>query len=269
VGNADYSAMENITGLTGAAPIWSKFMQYAVNEYSGGNYSTFYKPCGFIDRVICSVSGTEPSQWCPSQRSEYFTNDQLPLPSNEDLWTKVVFDTWTGLRASNNCQNFTKDEFALNVTDPWAIGWLQNNPEGKAWVEEMGLDEPIKFSPPRACDANDSHPTIEISVPGEGQIITASPMEITGKIDVSADFRDFRVEYGTGDDPAEWNELFVSNQPINQPGKIYSWDINPLPPGLITLKITMANIRGGYAERRIHLNIQVATPTPTVTPTPT
>ena len=259
--------MQDITGLTGAAPIWSEFMKYAIEQIANGNPTPFTKPSGIVDRVICSPSGTEPSQWCSNQRSEYFAADQLPLPSSQDLWAKVVFDTWTGLRASQSCSDFTKKEFALNVSDPWAIGWIQNNPEGKAWAENMGFQDPIMFAPSRDCQAGDPHPIIEYSSPSEGQTISISPLDIIARLDVSADFQNFTLEYGLGDNPIEWNFLMDGNQPVTQPAKIHSWDLKSLPPGLVTLRITMHSIRGGYAQKQIHLNLQVPTPTPTITPT--
>lgn len=267
VGNADYTPMQEITGVTGAAPIWSEFIQFAVQKISGGNLTPFTKPSGIVDRVICAVSGTEPSQWCTSQRSEYFAADQLPLPSSADLWSKAVLDTWTGLRASSACPDFSKEEFTINVTDPWAIGWIQNNPDGKAWVEEMGFPDPIRFMPTRDCQSGDPLPIIELSSPNEGQTISVSPIDITGKLDASGDFMNYTLEYGMGDNPVEWNELFVGNQPISQSGNIYTWDLKSIPSGIITLKIRMLSIRGGVAERLLHLNIQVSTPTPTITPT--
>ncbi|MFZ2095866.1 MAG: penicillin-binding transpeptidase domain-containing protein, partial [Anaerolineales bacterium] len=267
VGNADYSPMKDISGLTGAAPIWSDFMQFAIQQLTDGNPTPFSKPSGIVDRVICTISGTEPSQWCPNQRSEYFAADQLPLPSSQDLWSKVTFDTWTGLRASEACKDFTKEEFALNVTDPWAIGWIQNDAKGKAWAEDMGFTDPILFAPSRECQANDPHPIIEFASLTEGQTITTSPMEIFAKIDVSADFKNYSLSYGLGDNPIDWKLFVENNQPVSQPTKIYSWGLNDVPSGVITLKITMNSIRGGYAERKIHLNILVSTPTPTITPT--
>jgi hypothetical protein len=180
-----------------------------------------------------------------------------------------VFDTWTGLRASSTCPDYTKEEFALNVTDSWAIGWIQNSSEGKAWAQELGFNEPIKFAPSRDCQPNDPHPIIEITSPNEGQLISISPLDIFGKLDVSADFQDYRLEYGIGDNPIAWNELSTGNQPVSQPAKIYSWDLKSIPQGIITLRITMHSIRGGYAERKLHLNIQVPTPTPTLSPSPT
>src|SRR5687768_6006637 len=56
VGNADYTPMVNTTGLTGAAPIWSSFMQYAVPVVSGGTPTSFAIPGGITEKVICSIS---------------------------------------------------------------------------------------------------------------------------------------------------------------------------------------------------------------------
>jgi penicillin-binding protein 1C len=269
VGNADYTPMNDVSGLTGAAPIWSQFMQSAVPQLTGGNPTPFSRPSGIVDRVICEISGTEPSQWCPDQRTEYFASDQLPLPSSQDLWSKVVFDTWTGLRASEACKDFTKEEFALNVTDPWAVGWIQNIPEGEDWAASMGFLDPIRFAPQRECQSSDPHPSIEFSSLNEMQTISVSPLDILAKIDVAADFQNFTLEYGTGDNPVEWTRLMESSQPASQPSKIYSWDLKDVPQGVITLKLTMNSIRGGYAERKIHLNLSVPTATPTTTPSVT
>ena len=269
VGNADYSAMHDISGVTGAAPIWSQFMQMAIQQLTGGNPTPFSVPNGIVQKAICDVSGTEPSEWCPDQRLEYFASDQLPLPRSQDLWSKVIVDTWTGLRASDACKDFTKEVFALNVTDPWAIGWLQNDSQGKAWVEKMGFSTPLRFTPSRECLAGDPHAVIELSSLTEGQTITSSPLDIIAKIDVSADFQSYTLDYGTGDDPGEWKRLMESSQPSPQPSKIYSWDLQEIAQGSITLRIKINSIRGGYAERKIHLNILIPSPTPTVTPTPT
>ena len=267
VGNADYSAMENISGVTGAAPIWSEFIQIALQKLIGGNPSAFNKPNGIVEKVICSISGTEPSQWCPDQRSDYFAFDQLPLPSSQDLWLKVFLDTWTGLRASTFCSEFSKEEFTINVIDPWAIGWIQNNQEGKAWASNMGFTDPILFAPARECQASDSHPIIELSSPTDGQTITNSPLDIIGRIDASSDFMNFSLQYGLGDDPTDWNVLYIGNQPVSIPEKFYSWDLQSIAPGIITLRILINSVRGGFAERLIHLNLQFLTPTPTITPT--
>lgn len=269
VGNPDYTPMQNTTGLTGAAPIWADFMTGAIQQLTGNNPSSFVRPAGIVDRVVCAVSGTEPSQWCPNQRSEIYTADQLPLSKEHDLWARMLLDTWTGLRASDACGEFTNDEFVLNVTDPWAVGWIRNDSAGKAWASELGFQEPIRFAPSRECRADDPHPYISFNNPQEGQTIMVNPLDIFARVDASADFRDFKLDYGLGDEPIEWNRLMDSDQPVSQPAMIYTWDLDEIPAGVVTLRLRMNSIRDTNAVLRLHVNIQVPTATPTSTPTPT
>jgi penicillin-binding protein 1C len=269
VGNADYTPMENTTGLTGAAPIWAEFMQLAVPQITGGNPSGFYRPAGVVDRVICSVSGTEPSEWCPSQQHEYFAADQPPLPKEQDLWSRVVVDTWTNLRASSACGNFTEETFALNVTDPWAVRWIQETEAGQAWAGEMGFPDPVIFVPERECRADDPRPILQFTAPGEGQTITQSPLEVFGRADATEDFRLFRLDFGPGHDPIGWERLMRSDEPMGQADLIHSWDLSELPAGPVTLRLRVNSTRGTFAELFLHLNLQVPTPTPTPTPTAT
>src|SRR3990170_664858 len=140
VGNADYSPMQDVTGLTGAAPIWAEFMELAVQQLTGGNPSPFVRPPGIVERVICAVSGSEPSGRCPNQRSEFFAADQPPLPKSEDLWKNVLIDTWTGLEASSACDDFTDEKLALNVKDSWAKKWIKKDSHGEAWAEKYGFE---------------------------------------------------------------------------------------------------------------------------------
>ena len=105
VGNADYTPMVNTTGVTGAAPIWSQFMQYAVPYETNGQPSWFTRPAGIVEETICAQSGTLPSQWCKGgTRTEIFESDQLPLPAGQDLRRSISLDTWTGLRIFSRLQ---------------------------------------------------------------------------------------------------------------------------------------------------------------------
>jgi penicillin-binding protein 1C len=270
VGNADYTPMVNTTGLTGAAPIWSQFMVQAINRLMGGNPSSFVRPPGIVDHIICADSGAEPSEWCPSQKSEVFAADQPPLSKNDDLWQKVNIDTWTGLRESPYCSDFTKEEFALNIKDPFAIRWIQETDQGRAWAEKIGFNQSAFIMPDRECKADDPRPNIFFAALGENQNILSSPLDIYAVINATKNFKEYRLDYGEGDDPSDWKPL-VEGQTSqhSQPEKIYSWDLTNAPRGKVTLRIHMDNTDDKFAERKIHLNIQVPTPTPTVTPTPT
>lgn len=270
VGNADYTPMQNTSGLTGAAPIWAEAMQLIVNQVTGGNPSWFVRPSGVVDRVICSISGTEPSQWCPSQRSEMFAYDQLPMPESEDLWQKVSIDTWTGLRASEACKDFVDEVFVLNVKDENAVKWIKDTSQGKAWAESIGFDPPVLFVPERECRIDDSRPKIIFAGLSDGQEITTNPFEIYALVSATNNYKKMRLEYGKGPDPNEWTQLAEFDRSFNDVDLIYTWDLfeDEIEPGEYTLKIIIESTEEGrYAEKMVRINIRVATPTPTVTPT--
>ena len=268
VGNADYTPMVNTSGLTGAGPIWAQFMTYAIGELMGGTPSPFIRPPGIVDRVICAVSGTVPSEWCPQQRGEIFAADQPPLPETEDLWKEAVVDTWTGLAISDACRDFTEEVFAANVTDPWARRWLRDEPEGRSWAENLGFSTPLVFVPERACRADDPRPIITLTGIADGQTITSSPFEIRGMIAATNNFEYYRIEWGRGPDPDSWEVLVDEvRTPQETPDTLYEWDLEDVEPGIITLKIYMHSTVDTYAEKLFNLNIQIPTATPTVTPT--
>jgi penicillin-binding protein 1C len=271
VGNANYTPMQNTTGLTGAAPIWSEFMKLAVPAISNGNPAPFVKPAGVIERIICSESGAEPSEWCAGQRSEFFAADQPPLPKEFDLWAEVRVDTWTGLRASSACHNFVDEMLTLNVTDPWAIKWIQENSQGRSWAEKMGFEDPIMFIPERECRADDPRPIIEMNSPVNGQTVTANPLSFIGRISASPeqDFRSFRIDYSLEDSPHNFIPLGESYQPIRGAEHFFSWDVQEFPSGIVHVRIRVESQRNTSAELTISVNLQVPTPTPTATPTPT
>ncbi len=270
VGNADYTPMVNTTGLTGAGPIWAQFMTYGINQIKGGTPTPFTRPPGIVDRVICAISGTEPSDWCPQQRSEIFAADQPPQPKSEDLWKRVNVDTWTGLAASDICSEYTDQKFSINVEDQWAQRWLKDNPDGRAWAERMGFSTPLFFAPQRACGADDPRPVIDIIGLGNGQTISTSPLMIQGAISATQNFEYYRIEWGSGPDPLTWTVLVDEQRtPQETVGDLYEWDLEEIEAGIVTLRFYIHSTEDTYAEKKISLNIQVPTPTPTPTETST
>ena len=270
VGNADYTPMEGISGVTGAAPIWADFMKYGAEVLSGSNPTPFSRPAGITDRVICAESGTEPSEWCPNQRSELFAADQLPPGKDSDLWKKIQIDTWTGLAVSPECTGFNAEKFAINVSEADALKWIQETDVGKAWAKQAGFEEPFFFMPKTACKASDSRPNVYFAGIGEDSKILTSPLDIYAVVDATSGFQQFRLEWGVGNDPGEWKVLVDGvRSPVSKPDRIYTWDLQKVPEGNITLRIYLEGQDGRYAEKRLHLKMQVPTPTPTPTQTPT
>ena len=270
VGNADYTPMQDTTGLSGAAPIWAEVMQEGIQRFTGGNPSGFSRPAGIIERVICSASGTEPSKYCPSQRSEYFAADQPPLPSDQDLWEEVVIDTWTNKLWTSECPDYHTEKLGIHVDDPWAQKWLKNNKEGKEWAKNMGLTKkPYIIDESNLCSAADSRPLLDFGSPRNEDILITSPVDIFARVNATSNFQDARLDYGPGKDPVQWKTILAISDAITSVSEIMTWDISDLPSGWVTLRLYMKSTNDGYAEKRIQVNVQVPTPTPTQTYTPT
>ena len=267
VGNPDYTPMISTSGLSGAAPIWANVMKAGMDAVSNDNPTPFNRPGGVVERVICAISGSLPSKWCPEQSTEIFAADQPPLPKEEDLWQKVVVDTWTGLRASAACPDFTEDKFVVNVTESWAKKWIRKDPNGQAWAEEMGFENPVTFTPNRECRADDPRPRLAFTSPQENTTIDRSPLDIYGIVDATHGFDFMRLEYGLGDKPVNWKLLAQSRDRLSSPGLIHSWDVSLFPPERVTLRLTIRGVEDNYAEALLNLTMHVPTPTPTPTPT--
>jgi membrane carboxypeptidase/penicillin-binding protein PbpC len=272
VGNADYTPMVNTTGLTGAAPIWSAFMQYAVPIVSSGAPTPFYMPPGIVERTICSVSGAEPSQWCRGgQRNELFAADQPPLPASQDLLHRTNIDTWTGLIANDTCKEFVEDELVLNVSDKWGRQWLRSG-SGRDWLEAHDMPRNPFFAPDRECNASDPRPVLEFSNLNDSSVITEMTLPIQGVIDVqNGGFTGWRLEYGAGGDPEEWTLLAQGNNAFPTASLIHTWNLQGVVDTQLTLRLYLMNGEDYYAERRVTvtLNLPTPTPPPTETPTPT
>ena len=272
VGNADYTPMIHSTGLSGAAPIWSQFMQAAVPKVTGGIVRDFTRPKSIVNKVICTISGTEPSNYCKSGKTtEIFAEDQLPLPPGADLWRKVTLDTWTGLEASSVCNEFTEEKMVMRVEDSWARKWLGTN-DGKSWLESHGFPKKISFAPNRECNKNDPQPDLQITNPKDGGEIDKMSINILGIVTASGNFGNWSLEYGKGKAPSKWIVLVEeSNAEYKTTEKLAVWDmLDELSNGNFSLRLTLHGAKGdAIAERIIFVTLNLPTPTPTATPSPT
>jgi len=268
IGNADWTPMQDTTGLSGAAPIWNTFMQVAIDHLTGGQPSPFIQPAGIIEKAICAVSGAEPSEWCPSHRLEIFAADQPPLPKDRDLWQNVWVDSWTLLLASEECPDYVKEKFGLDIQDPWGRKWVQEDEAGKEWVEKLGFTEDkIFFIPQETCKSDRSRPIVSLTFPPESATITTSPIPIFGRASATGNFKDWVLSYGIGYNPETWIRILWSDIPHEQPDQLTDWDLNEAGNGQITLRLVVRSQEDGNAEDRIHLTIDLAPPTPIPTPT--
>lgn len=74
VGNFDGTPMQQVSGVTGAAPLWNRIMLH-LHEHR--EPAPFPPPVGMVQRPICALSGARPTPACPSVVYEYFFPQDL------------------------------------------------------------------------------------------------------------------------------------------------------------------------------------------------
>ena len=273
VGNADYSEMIGTTGITGAGPIWANFMTQAIPFLTGGEPTPFQAPENIVEYTICKISGTMPSNKCPEQTTEIFAADQPPLKAEEDLWKKVVLDTWTGLRANQFCKDSTKEEDTFNVSDVWAQKWIRKDDMGKNLAQSLGFEEPIFFTPTDECDNNTRLPSLAFVNIQEGDVLSEETINLRVSANADNGFAFWRIDIaqGTNPDKKEWTTLYSSEVPLSQPADVFTLNLGEYQQGDYSLRLYMEGKEGGYYEKIVHFLNTYAIPTtiPTEEPTAT
>jgi len=121
VGNADNAPMRNISGISGAAPIWHDFMEEALQ---GTPVESFQRPRGIVEVEICPLSGLLPSPSCPHRRRERFIAGTEPT-AECDLHRTVPIDVTTGLLATKHCPAESIIERTYTYYPPEAMDWAR------------------------------------------------------------------------------------------------------------------------------------------------
>lgn len=125
VGNADNTPMNDVSGISGAGPIWHDFMEEVLK---GRPSLDFAQPPGMIRVEVCALSGQLPTPYCPHRRTELFIAGTQPTQP-DTFYRPVQIDTATGLPAGPDTPPARQ---AVRVA-------LVLPPEAQEWAEENGL----------------------------------------------------------------------------------------------------------------------------------
>ena len=125
VGNSGYEAMHNVTGLTGAAPIWNEVMRGLLQ---GRPDQPFVRPDGLTQVEVCDLSGLLPTPACQHTRLEWFITGTEPTQT-DSTYQQVWIDALTNTLANNS----TPIERRKSIT-------VLNLPiEAQTWAHKQGL----------------------------------------------------------------------------------------------------------------------------------
>lgn len=124
-GNADYQPMRDVTGVTGAAPIWHQFMRSVLTGFPKREFS---RPPGLVRIEICTLSGLLTSEDCPYHRGEWFITGTEPVQV-DNTYRKVTINATTGHLADDNTP----------LEDRKLIVVLDLPPEVAPWARSKGI----------------------------------------------------------------------------------------------------------------------------------
>ncbi len=267
VGNADNTPMRNVSGVSGAAPIWNEFMRAAL---AGEATQPFTPPAGVKQVEVCSDTGTLPSRACPERRSMWFAEDRPPLSAEHDLWQSFRVDKSTGQLATE----FTPAENVEERT------WKVYPEQWRQWAIDHGIEQPPFVPPastPQPGDPNAPLPTAEpstdvrlgIASPAEGETVSGL-LTIYGTVLVP-NLVSYEIQYGETHTPGAFSAAIagpyggqVENGPIAQ------WETTGFAEGAYTIRLLARDANGAEYEARSRIFIAPAAPTlapPTATPT--
>lgn len=128
VGNADNTPMVEVSGISGAGPIWHEFMRHVLR---GQPELSFPVPQGVVRAEVCATSGLLPTPYCPRTRWEWFIEGTVPTrPDN--LYQPFVVDRRTGLLADEHTPAEDREERVYLILPV----------EARDWALRQGIPQP-------------------------------------------------------------------------------------------------------------------------------
>jgi penicillin-binding protein 1C len=135
VGNSNYEAMRNVTGLTGAAPIWHEIMRTVLQ---GRPDRSFVRPQGLVQVEVCDLSGLLPTPACPHTRLEWLIEGTEPT-EYDTFYKQIQVDVLTGQLATEATPPERRQLRTVLDLPVAAQGWARS--QGLALLADMTLLE--------------------------------------------------------------------------------------------------------------------------------
>jgi membrane carboxypeptidase/penicillin-binding protein PbpC len=139
VGNANNTAMREITGVSGAAPIWNMFMRRVL---LGQPELAFEEPPGLVRAEVCALSGLLPTPACTLRRDELFIDGTQPA-QYDTFYQTFTIDSATGYLAGEATPPERRSEQVFIVLPQ----------EARDWGIRNGLRQPPQQAPVTPPDA--------------------------------------------------------------------------------------------------------------------
>ncbi len=114
----------------------------------------------------------------------------------------------------------------------------------------VAAGDPLLAQPPQQAQAVSQSPDIVFTQPANGAQFSRGLLSIQGTVNPPG-FQEYKVEYGVGDNPAEWGWISGPHQSPVIGGQLTQWGLESLNPGPYTIRITVQTTAGpivGYSR---------------------
>ncbi|MBN2306026.1 MAG: hypothetical protein JXQ72_16205, partial [Anaerolineae bacterium] len=252
VGNNNNHSMLDITGETGATPIWHAVMEYA-HARDSLPAQVWTRPDTVIEQLVCKISGLLPTRACDQTREIFYVDPALGIdtrPARSDTyWQSYEVNVCTGLLATASSPPGCVEDMIF----------FDYPAETRVWARETGQ----RF-PPTEYDVADSVSPFSPVVIIEPSFLARvnGVVEIRGNATDPA-FATYRLDFGAGTQPDVW---FQIGEEQTEPGRdivMGTWNTAGLSSGAVyTLRLTM--IRTDNSLETDYVSVTVDSDPPTV-----
>lgn len=143
VGNFNGEPMRQVSGVTGAAPLWNRIMLH-LHEHQ--TPTDFPPPADMVKLPICAITGLKPTPSCTSVVQEYFSvKDKIAYQKSTDFHLSPVYDQWL---AKQPQLHFNSDNFRIISPRHGDLFLLSPGGEGQQKLEfktSGTLNQPVDW----------------------------------------------------------------------------------------------------------------------------
>jgi membrane carboxypeptidase/penicillin-binding protein len=237
VGNSDNRAMNGVTGVEGAAPIWQAVMAWALQEEP---VSMWAQPPGLVETAVCDISGLLATDFCPTVAELFVQNTQPTVYDN--IYQEFAVNRETGRLATIYTPSELVENRIYRVYPEAAAAWAEANDEAVP---------PTEFDTISIADSDSA----------DVQIISPQPLDvISGKVTIrgtarGSDFAYYRLAYFSGLTPATIQSIAENVTQAKTNGTLAVWDTSNLN-GLYTILLTVVDEDGRFQEIALPVTIE-------------
>ena len=264
VGNPRNQPMQNVSGVTGAAPIWHNVVERVyqeADEFKNIPAHALNIPSGLVQVQVCNESGLVPNENCPAdhRHDEIFLNTQAPQ-TFDDVWTKLKIDTTNNLLANENCaREIVEERVFANLQQDGVLPYDRI----RAWGAANGYPiAPIESSPCTNIVPATAEPVqVKINRPEQG-------VQVSGTVSVNGSVRvpqggTWILEVGRA---GRWETIASGSAEAR--GKLGQFDSSIYGEGELDIRLTATDQWGQPREDKVRVYV-IFVPPPSATAEPT